>query len=159
MTEQPYEDDGSFDVVDALDTNDDQMIDTAYIDTNADQIIDTVAMDTDGDQVADTVVMDTDYDDVPDTVLLDTNADGQLDTALVDTDEDGTVDAGLWAEPDDGTADATAQSDDELNERNESLTTPPDDITTADVEEATEDYAAAVNVNAGVTSTLNAMYQ
>lgn len=99
----------------------------AEFDLDEDSVPDVALVDTDADAVADVVAFDLDEDSVPETVVVDTDADGVADVAAFDL-EETVPDEQPWV-PEEGERDLSEDS----------LYTPPEDITDEDLENAEDD--------------------
>lgn len=104
-----------------------------------------VPFDLDEDSVPDTVAIDADADGTADVVGFDLDEDSVLDVVAVDLDADGVADAVARFDLRDYSAtDATVVESDQLppedaHLEDDSLYTPPDDLTNEDLEQAQGD--------------------
>lgn len=117
-----------------VDTNADGTTDVVAYDLDEDSAPDTVLVDTNADGTADVVAFDLDEDSVPETIIADTNADGVADVVAVDQ-----AAAAAFELDDDSSLEPTVPAQDQQALEDDSLTTPPDDISQADVEQAADD--------------------
>jgi len=100
----------------------------AEFDLDEDSVPDAVLVDTDADAVADLVAFDLDEDSAPETVVVDTDADGVADVVAFDIDETVPEEEQPWV-PEQGERDLSEDS----------LTTPPEEITDEDLQNAEDD--------------------